>query len=164
MNEIKLNMSNLSNEERKQLTALIEKANKSKSKVWKPEENKVYYYISWCGEIGFSVNSTHLDDTCYEIGNAFQTKEEAEEEITRRKIIAKWKRLSIEAGEDDNEWDTDNIHWYCYYSHAFKKPECAYCQNVKDSSVFFPTRESLIEAISIIGEDNVKKYILGIKE
>ena len=41
---ITINMENLSQEERTALLSLIEKANKPKSKVWKPESDEMYYY------------------------------------------------------------------------------------------------------------------------
>ena len=43
MDEIKLNMENLTKEEREQLLKLVEKANRKESKVWKPKYNDKYY-------------------------------------------------------------------------------------------------------------------------
>lgn len=49
-NNISVNLNNLSDEERQTLISLIEKANKPKSKVWKPEKNETFFFIDWnCG-------------------------------------------------------------------------------------------------------------------
>ena len=81
MDNITVNMENLSEEERASLVALIEKANKPQSKVWKPKEGDAYFFVWSDGTV---------------IGDCFRTKEEAEEKVKELKVKAKWKRLSIE--------------------------------------------------------------------
>lgn len=163
MDEIKLNLENLSEAERKQLIALVEKANKPKSKIWKPEYGE-YYLICSGGNIGRMLwYGDNSDKGAYEIGNVFPTKEEADEELTRRKILTKWKRLSIEAGEDENPWDGNHEHFFIYFDVVRDKLVTKAFTGVHMASIFFPSEESLDNAIEEIGEDNVKKYILDVK-
>lgn len=165
MNEIKLNIENLSAAEREQLMALAEKANKAKNKIWKPKYHYTYYTINKHGNIIYQTwSNDEYDIGAYELGNVFRTKEGAEEELNRRKILTKWKRLSIEAGEDKNPWDGNNEHFFMYFDVVRDKLITKSFVAVHMASIFFPSEESLENAITEIGEDNVKKYILGIKE
>lgn len=165
MENIKIDINNLSNEEREQLMALIEKANKPKNKVWKPENCDVYYCLSNEGTpIIINWNNSASDINRWDVGNVFHTQEEAAEEAKRRRILTEWKRLSIESGENENEWNGDNNHFCVYYNYSGGKltVDCWYEQ--KRTEIYFATKESLLNAISEIGIPNVKKYILGIKE
>lgn len=165
MENIKLDMENLSNEEREQLIALIEKANKPKSKVWKPEIGEHYYIVCSDGTITITpyTDSSYQKDV-YNFGNMFPSLEEAKEESECRKILTKWKRLSIESGENENEWNGVNTHWFCYYHYSNGKIYTDAYTTCKYASTYFSTEKSLLDAIAEIGEDNVKKYILDIKE
>lgn len=165
MNEIKLNLENLSDAEREQLMALVGKANKQKSKVWKPEYGDVYHLIGLgcSGDIGkLTWYNDESDIEAYELGNVFRTEEEAKEEITRRKILTKWKRLSIESGENENPWDREHGHYTVYFSKDRVLIQCIVAN--KMSTTYFASKRSIIHAISEIGENNVKKYILEVNE
>lgn len=96
--------------------------------------------------------------------DCFYYKEDAEdaEEAIRREKLAEWKRLSILAGEGDNPWDGHNHHWYCYFSVLTGTVEIASYWSCRTSDVCFPTAASLKAAIDEMGEDNIKKYILGV--
>lgn len=163
MNEIKVNLENLSEDERELLMSLIEKANNSKSKVWKPVNDETYYYIDevGIGETKWS-DSFYQDTFLYEIGNLFRTEDEAEEEIQRRKICKQWENLSIESGEADNPWNGENQHWVCYYSSYYDKVKTDCITSAKEANIYFTTHESLLNAIEAIGEENVRKYILRV--
>ncbi len=164
MDNITVNMENLSEEERTSLIALIEKANKPQSKVWRPREGESYYRMNHAGDVWLGTWTNHkYDIAAYEIGNCFQTEEEAEEKVEELKVKAKWKRLSIESGEEENEWDGINLHWMCSYSYDSNGSKCISWTSHRYADIYFATKESLKNAIKEIGEDNVKRYILGIK-
>ena len=163
---ISLNLENLNKEERKLLMSLVEKGNKPKSKVWKPEDEQIVYRILADGEITtfkyFAQNGYCIN--IYNIGNIFPTPEAAKEELKRRKILKRWKDLSIESGEEENPWDGRHNHWYISYGISTKRLVCYSCANEYYEGSFFASKESLQAAVKEIGEDNVKKYILNIKE
>lgn len=162
---LNVNLKNLTAEEREALMKLVEKSNEKKSKVWKPTLGERFYVISSYGVL--DCRTWYDDAFCtnlFEIGNVFPTLDAAEEELTRRKMLTKWKRLSIEAGEGENEWSGENDHWEIGYSHLTSELETYHLTNCKYSEVYFPTKESLLAAIEEIGEDNVKRYILGVKD
>lgn len=162
---LNVNLENLTAEEREALMKLVEKSNEKKSKVWKPTLGERFYVISSYGVL--DCRTWYDDAFCtnlFEIGNVFPTLDAAEEELTRRKMLTKWKRLSIEAGEGENEWNGKNDHWIISYSYAFSELKTLRVVFRKYSEVCFPTKKSLLAAIEEIGEDNVKRYILGVRD
>lgn len=67
---------------------------------WKPSHNELYWLVAeqgitkstyWCGD--------SLDEDIRSIGNCFRTKEEAENEIARRKMHQKLKEMSSPVGD-----------------------------------------------------------------
>lgn len=161
---ISLDLNNLKEDERATLLALVEKANKPKSKVWKPERGNSYICINSDGGLTFvsSWTNSKTDQERYQLGDVFRTKEEAEFEVQRRKYFTQYKRLSIEAGELENPWNNESQHWYAYYDVTTNNIE--FCMNYRfyDGLIYFPTHKSCENAVKTIGEENFKKYILGI--
>lgn len=164
---LNVNLENLTNEEREALMKLVEKSQEKKSRVWKPSDCELY----WSMDSSLVFNSRwydcEIDKERYECGNCFRTREEAEEELTRRQMLTKWKRLSIEAGEDENKWKHRENgwpkHWYVFFDEFEKVINCGANDGYHSESTYFPSKQSLLAAISELGEENVKKYILGIK-
>ena len=163
--KITISMENLTKEEREQLMKLVKKASEGKeSKIWKPKDGQGYYTI-FNGEIcNYYWNGVSFDEQAFAVGDVFLTREEAVEELERRKILTQWKRLSVEAGEEENPWDANNCHWYVFYKSNLKEIDIDFYSEFNLGIVYFPSLESLENAIQIIGEENVKKYILGVKE
>jgi hypothetical protein len=164
---ISLNLENLNDEERKLLMSLVEKGNKPKSKVWKPEIHTSFYILYSDGDI----QCTRCTENClqrfnehYALGNIFPTQEAAEDEVKRRRILKRWKDLSIESGEEENAWDGSNVHYKVFYEVRKKCIDITSVYGYLEEGVHFTSEESIQAAIKKIGEDNVKRYILNIKE
>lgn len=160
MEEIKLNMENLTKEEREQLLKLVEKANRKESKVWKPELNKVYYYIHDSGNLSDTI-ATAGDWTPnrYAIGNCFKTREEAEFALERQKVIVELERYALKHNDPTKE-----PTWELGYNRKEKAiHSIEYIDNFV-SSIRFTSGNLVDEAIETIGEDRLKKYYFGIVE
>lgn len=166
MNNITVNMDNLSTDERNTLLKLIEKANKLKSKVWKPESNERYYALTSFGNICKSKNSSKIDDKCYEIGNCFKTEEEAKFALEKQKVITELKRFALENNECELDWKDYGQKKYCI------EYDCAndcfinnkYRFRVKGSDIYFSSENIAKQAIETIGEDRLKKYYFEVND
>ena len=162
MEEIKLNMENLSKEEREQLLKLVEKANKKESKVWVPEPRYIYYLISSEGEITQSIwcGSHPIDKNRYLIGNCFKTQEEAEFALERQKVIVELERFAKEHN-DTNKHSCRLLRYdnECSFSSAIG----VYNYGAAVIPTFTSDR-SAMEAVETIGKDRIKKYYFGVKE
>jgi hypothetical protein len=108
------------------------------------------------GREGSIASQTWSDDTVdnqrLEVGNVFRTKEEAEKEVARRKVMKKLKDLA--GGFVPNWRDTVQYKWYVYYS--FKGEEfyvngCSYLNT--PMQIYFPTREAAQHAIDVLGDE-----------
>ena len=144
------------------LANLREKLDKPEygGKRWKPKKNEEYYHIYPNGKIDrFFFDSGYDANVCTQ-GNCFKTKEEAEFEVERRKVIAE---LSDYAEGDEAVWDGTTGHWQIYYSFLFNRLSYNICFT-RTETLYFPSREAAEAAVKAVGEDRVKKYYLRIKE
>lgn len=155
-----IELDNLTKEEQEIAKKLAEK-----KVYWVPNVGEHYWYFKAVDDVFFTENNeTEIDKFRISIGNCFKTEKEAKEAITRLKMQTKWKRLSLEAGEADNPWDGEHEHHFAYWSYS-EEEICYYHHCFGNSGqIYFPFEKSLEAAIAKLGEENVKKYILGVTE
>lgn len=167
---ITVNMENLSQEERSTLLSLIEKANKPKNKVWKPEENEKYYYSYSDGSIEQDTYhdsnvDTYVHEDRYAIGNCFKTREEAEFAVERQKVITELKRYAMEHNEEDIDWNDDFQEKYClYYNHTEREISIISKLIMQTAEIYFSSKSTAQAAIKEIGKERLKKYYFEVKE
>lgn len=161
-NTINVNMENLSTEERTQLLALIEKANKpQESGLWKPEKHEEYYFIYADGDIAEVKNEDcTADRKIFALGNYFRTKEEAEFMVERLKVLHELREL---AGGYKFQLDEDN--YFLFYDFIEGKIGTIFnCCSTYGTEILFPTQETAQNAIGAIGEYRLKKYYFCIED
>lgn len=159
-NNITVNMENLSEEEREQLMKLIEKSNRSESKVWKPECYEKYWTISGYSNVfSSSWDNGDIDNGRYAIGNCFKTKEEAEFALEKRRVEVELRRFA----EENNECDTDVMGYFISYNLDLKIT-VDQIYGVRLKSIYFSSKEVAEKAIKTIGEERLKKYYFGIED
>lgn len=96
------------------------------------------------------------------IGNAFLTEEDAKFASERLKVIAELKKYAKEFSNE--EWSNPKLlKYYISYNYGSGLCVCA-AWIVKDSKLYFESKEKAQAAIKWVGEDRVKKYYLGVKE
>ena len=155
MNEVTVNMDNLTTEEREQLLALAEKGNKKPFEVPKP--------------LGGTDGLVLCGDGCISRGSAFayhgrglwaKTEEELKFIDQQRIILTQYKRLAAES------WAGEVIDWSDYdvdkWELCFRDNELDYTKIYNGryvGGVYFKTEESIKSAIKTIGEENIIKYL-----
>lgn len=132
------------------------------TQMWKPQADETYYSIDKSGII-LGTNNTEfdMDRRAIELGNCFKTKEKALHMVEKIKIINKLRELSnIKFNE------TDDRHYMIVYNKDDEEiiSDFCYILNPIPFNVFFKTREDCENAISTIGEENLKKYYFDIVE
>ena len=161
-------MENLTEEERNQLLALIEKSTKKKSKVWKPKIENIYYYIDESEGVSFGYwGNDYMDEYLYSIGNCFQTKEEAEFAVERLKVIAELKRFAQEHNEKEIDWrDYGQCKYYifCEYHEHVEYIDIGCVKECKSNDICFTSEKIAQQAIDAIGEDRIKKYYFEVED
>ena len=98
----------------------IEEINESTR--WKPEKFQRYYYVGNAGSVYDDnwANGSAIDDGRFEIGNCFQTKEEAEQ------VVEYLKALAIVRGDATSEFVKNNDNWFIGYDPEHKSID-AFC-------------------------------------
>ena len=173
MEEIKLNMENLTKEEREQLLKLVEKANKKESKVWKPAYGDVYYVITCDGSICSNCwYAGEIEKRAYYLGNCFRTKEEAEFALERQRVIVELERFAKESGFDQRSAQSGVI-LSCNRLPRIpseSKPRWVlgtvryYPGERLGGGIAFCSEFEALQAVQGVGEERIKKYYFGVKE
>ena len=128
---------------------------------WKPEMHQVYRYINTDSSVsGSTWTDDYFDDGRFEIGNCFQTEEEAE------KVVEYLKALAVVRGDATSKFTKDRINWYVYYDTNLNSLMSSISCSMLDNGIFglpyFATREDAQKSI----EQHKKEWltIFGVKE
>ena len=146
--------------------AEAEKIEVEQPKRWKPNTVGVtYWLIKNSGDVGAMTwdNSTY-DEWCYLIGNCFKTEEEAEEHKKQIYYTARYKNY-IEEHSEPLDWsNTKRDKYYALFGYESNEIVVDSFWYHKSQGVIHASSEQIIwDAIKEIGEDNFKKYVLGVK-
>lgn len=161
-NTLQINMNNLTDEERATLLSLVKKANKSESKVWKPEVKEEFYSLFGDGIVNKLTWLNNIDNIKrYEIDNCFKTKEEAKFALEKLKVITELKRYAMEHNDKKIDWyDHCVLKYYIQYDYVNNKLNIVSTRYSKSniSSMYFTSDKIAQAAIEAIGEERIKKY------
>ena len=128
---------------------------------WKPEADQEYYCVNSVGSVTYDEwIDWDADHDRFEIGNCFQTKEEAEQ------VVEYLKALSVVRGDATSKFTKGEDNWRVYYSAS---TDCLYpdydCFSI-DNGVFglpyFATEEDAERSIE--QHKNEWLTIFGVKE
>ena len=138
---------------------------KKLNKVWKPKYGDTYYYLNSYGKIDECTWDNHSIDTGrYDMGNCYPTEEQAEFALEKHKIMVQLKRFA-EENNNPIDWNNEGQDKYTfYYDHLTEKiaiEEKIWCQHY---TFWFSSIELCKQAIDLIGEDNIKKYLFEIED
>ena len=82
---------------------------------WKPETEQKYYFIRTSGYVYDSIwTNDSIDDGRFEIGNCFQTEEEA------KKAVEYLNALAVVRGDSTSKFVKGKRNWYVYYDAVYK--------------------------------------------
>ena len=133
------------------------------SKMWEPQYDEKYWYVSTTGQAYGSTNlTTPADIGLMNNENFYQTKEEAEYEALCEKYTRKAHKF-IQSYSDEIDWTNHLQHkWYViydayentlYYENVFG--ECAH-------NLYCSSKECCQQMVEYIGEGNFIKYVLRV--
>ena len=161
---INVNLSNLSEEERKSLMGLIKKANQKPEECLKSKKNDAYYLITGDSKI---IENTE-GETIYEFDNYFKTKEEAEFAKQKQLVYQDLKRYALEHNTEKIDWENYSQIKYFICCNT-KSNDLRITDIIVDvfemkmvGQVYFTSEEIAQEAVKTVGEDRIKKYLFGI--
>ena len=126
--------------------------------VWDLEDGDVFWAINSRGHVYRDTwSGGDFDVECRNQGNVFLTEKEAEFESKRREVVTRLRkhtRLFNLGGEN----------WTPYWSHNRKSIDCTCVSEAQEAQLYFESEEKIKQAIDEVGEDDFKKYYLGVVE
>ena len=114
---------------------------------WKPEMGQKYHYLGDDGFVYYDTwaNGCPVDNGRFEIGNCFQTKEEAEQ------VVEYLKALAVVRGDATSKFTKGEDNWYVSYDANVNSlcPECTFLRtwNGIFGLPYFATREDARRSI-----------------
>ena len=145
--------------------AEAEKIKVEQPKRWKPECKMGYYYLDDYGDLLHDLwYGAEDDEWRYLTGNCFKTEEEAEEYKKQIEYTARYKNY-IEEHSRPLDWDDwEQNKFGAYYDYNDKVISVDKTGMFVDQGTIYASSAQIIwDAIKEIGEDNFKKYVLGVK-
>ncbi|MBO7714599.1 MAG: hypothetical protein J6S85_13570 [Methanobrevibacter sp.] len=145
--------------------AEAEKIKVDEPKRWKPNKYKTYWLVDNCGGVGeVTWQNGDYDKWHYVTGNCFKTKEEAEEHRKQIEYTARYKNYIEEHSEPIDWKNAKTLKYYAYMRIETQEIEVDNYDRYKIQGTIFASNGQVIwDAIKEIGEDNFKKYVLGVK-
>lgn len=129
---------------------------------WKPITSEKYFFTYSDGDVDSVIwTENKADKGRYGLRNVFRTKEDAEFEVERRKIIAELQNYADDYnGEISNPSDA---FWI-----AFDEDDMSITVEMESylppvGTVLFSDADTAYDAIESIGEDRIIKYMFGIE-
>ena len=124
-----------------------------------PQYGDDYWFLLSGGTIydNFYTNS-HVDNKRLEIGNFFETKEQAEFAVEKLKVEAELRKYS-------KPFELDSYNHYIFLdtgTDCLCVDSLSYCQS--QGTIHFESEEKAQKAIESVGEERIKKYIFGVEE
>ena len=124
--------------------------------VWDLEEGDVYWWMSSAGFVCKSKwESSRGDIHCRNQGNVFLTKEEAEFEKKRREVVTKVKKYARPFNDSRENWAP---------SCGGKTIDMSFVYAAQEAHLYFESKEKIEQAVAEVGEEDFKKYYLGVTE
>ena len=141
------------------LTDWFEEVNESTR--WKPETRQNYYCVTSEGSVvKDDWSNWDLDDGRFEIGNCFQTEEEA------KRVVECLKALAVVKGDATSKFTEDESNYYVYYSFEINSLRLGCSWNCINNGVFglpyFATEDDARRSIE--QHKNEWLTIFGVKE
>lgn len=163
-----VNLDNLTQKEKESFLKLIKKSEtilEPTEKHWKGKQGDVYYAITSEGRIVEHIEAESVyDKQCYQFGNYFQTKEEADFTKKRQLIYQQLKDYAVKHNEEKINWENLNQEKaYIRFNAYIWDVEAGFTYEKKDiGQIYFTPRVIAINAIKEIGKENIKHYLFGI--
>ena len=135
-------------------------------KRWKPDFDQKYYYITDGGFLDYDYwKDTLKNNWHYLTNNIFETAREAEEYQKKIEIQCRYKKY-IEEHSEELDWENyKQDKFYLCYDYFYKYITSYGQRACKDSFQIYASDDQILQdAIAEIGEDNIKKYVLEVKE
>lgn len=139
-----------------------EEIEKTKQAEW-PQDGDDYWFIDGEGDIqNDTMYGMVADEERKSIGNTFRTKEEAEFEVERLKVIAELKKFAMSREEVEEARHANEVIYIILTESNEISTLIDY--SFRCATMHFKDKCTAHNAVRAVGEDRVKKYYFGVEE
>lgn len=136
-----------------------ENKKKDANKRWKPKFGENYFRIDSCDDIALlRWDNDIIDNKYYNFRNIYKTKEEAEFEVERRKVM-----IELQNYADEHNGEIEHpayAFWIALNEDEITVETESYLAPV--GTVLFSNEDTAYDAIEAIGEDRILRYMFRI--
>lgn len=127
-----------------------------------PKNGDEFYFIDEHGLVIFATFDADYigNERIKNIGNCFRTREEAEFEVERLKVLKELKEFAC----DIKEFKLYDDKWYLSYNSLDKKISIDRDGIFARHGIYFKRKEDAEQVLELVGEERIIKYYIGIKE
>ena len=136
-----------------------------KGEIWKPKNGDAFCYIDDKGSPCYDECLCDCDSEIVEQGNYYKTIDEARFMSNVQKYTNLFRKY-IEEHDEPLDWSNPSKFKY-YICWSYSRNCFGYGDDVncKSQGIIYSSSKAILDdAIKFVGEDNVKKYVLGIDE
>lgn len=133
-----------------------------KDKVWLPDVGEEFYFVGVSGKVFYKIlNESNCDIPLY--CRIFQTREETEFEIKRKKFLLYMEREFAE-NSDPIDWEDNNQEkWYIYNDATTPHVTPTYCKFIRTQGTLYTTNKYWLREFIEQHEDDIKRYCFGVE-
>lgn len=158
--EVKEKMISRIEELEKEIAELKKQVNEEENRKgrWIPKDGEDYWTISGGVVVRYYVQQEQdFDKNIINSCKVFKTREEAEFELKRQKVLRKMEEFEYRF-TDEEMADKDIPKWRIYYYRAYKSVEIDFVTNTCQPLIYFKTLYDAQDCIDAVGAENLKKY------
>lgn len=138
---------------------LLELKEQVKSEQEFPQDDDEYWYIDDEVSVFSTTYENHYMDRCRQtIGNVFKAEEQAEFAVEKLKVEAELRKF----GRPFNRGENNYI--ICIGSNGNRLFTIGRLVDHYQGAIYFESAEKAGEAIEVVGEERIKKYIFGMED
>lgn len=133
-----------------------------RSKVWKPKEGELCWFLNSCGNIvQMYWENSKPDISRYERGYIKKTRQECEELDKYLTTKGALKRYAQEHNEGEFDWENKScVKYFIIYNYVVAIVDIDCSRTRQGNEVYFTSRGTAKAAIDEIGEERIKQYLL----
>lgn len=160
---LEIDLSRLDDNEKKQFYSLLKKIHKSK--IWKPEMDEGYFYVSYGSICKTYWQDSRGDNNLYAMDNCFKTQEDALFALEKRTVEVEIKRYIEEYDSVGIDWKDKKQHkHHLVYNSSADRIEARDCVAIMPyGAIYFSSGFNWYKMVTTIGADRIKKYIFGVE-
>lgn len=149
---------------KEQLQAINDLLGIENSKTWKPKDGEWYYTVTGLGGVKDTLwTNDFQDNDRYDLGNVFETQEQALFARDKQVFLTKMKRDFIENSDEVDWGNKDQKKYFLRFDNRGKVIQIDYFNSVK-CSAFNTTNHEWLKQYIKDNEEDIKKYYFEIKE